>query len=358
MRLPKLSMEWLTRQRSYPTVGVDIGSHTIKMVEYGSSRGRRTVRRVGRARLPQDAIVEGNIRDIVAIADALRLLVDNLQPKQRRATVSIAGYSVIAKRITVPFVDEKEIEMNLLEEAENHVPFEVEDLYLDFHVIGPSTQREQATDIFLAAAKREVVDSFANIIQDAGLTPAVVDVDGYALANSFSDVASQEEGPVALLDIGAQKTVLTVVEGGHSHFSRDMSFGGSLITDAIHEATGMSDQEAERVKIEGTDDKGLAREIAEIFVEICTLWAQEVHQAMDYFGTTVEEGEGPKRLYLSGGSSLIEGLDGIFARETGLEVKRLNPLAQRPLAPSIQQEYVDLFGPQFAIASGLALRTG
>ena len=358
MKLPKISMDWLSRQREHPTVGVDIGSHTIKMVEFGSSGGRRTVRRVGRARLPQDAIVEGNIRDIVAIADTLRALVDNLQPKQRRATVSIAGYSVIAKRITVPYVDEKEIELNLVEEAENHVPFEVEDLYLDFHVIGPSEERDAATDIFLAAAKREVVDSFANIIQDAGLSPAVVDVDAYALVNSFCDLYPDMEEPVFLLDIGAQKTVFTLVSNGNSAFTRDMSFGGGLITEAIQESTGLSVIEAERVKIEGTEDKGLAREIAEICGEICTLWGQEVKQVVDYCVGTLAMETPPGSLYLSGGSSLINGLDALFAKETGLQIKRLNPFADRRLDSVIDKEYLEVFGPQFAIAAGLALRTG
>ncbi len=358
MKLPKISFNWLMRQREHPTVGVDIGSHSIKMVEFAGSGGQRVVRKVGRARLPQDSIVDGNIRDVVAISEALKTLVDNLQPRVKRATVSIAGYSVIAKRISVPYEDEKEIETNLLEEAENHVPFEVEDLYLDFHVIGPATDRGQGTEIFLAAAKREVVDTFANIIQEAGLLPSVVDVDGYALVNSFEDAHPEEEGMVVLIDIGAQKTSLNVVKMGQSLFSRDMSFGGSLITESIQEATGMSLLEAERIKIEGTDDPGLQREVGEICVEICTLWAQEVAQALDFFkGSVAAENEVPSKIYMSGGSSLFKGLDRIFARETGLDVARHNPLADRNLDGSIEKEYIDLLGPQFAIASGLALRT-
>ncbi len=354
MKLPFLPKKWGKRQS--PTLGLDIGSHTIKIVEYSGTGARRRVRRIGRALVPPNSIVDGSIREPEAVAKVLKALLDNLQPKNRRVSTAIAGYSVIVKKISVPYDNEKEIEDNLLLEAENYVPFEIEDVYVDFHILGPTDGREARTDIFLVAAKREVVDEYAALIQEVGLLPSVVDVDAFALGNSFEQ-SYDLNNAITLVDIGAQKTNLSIVYKGESLFARDMAFGGALLTETIKDSTGLSEEEAEKVKIAGSDDEGLQREISSITTEMCKLWAGEIKKALDFHNANSKPEEHPSKLFLSGGSSLFKGLDELFRVEIDMPVTRFNPFVGMEADSNIEREYLNMIAPQLAIASGLALRT-
>ena len=283
-------------------------------------------------------------------------MLDNLQPKNRRVSTAIAGYSVIVKKISVPYDNEKEIEDNLLLEAENYVPFEIEDVYVDFHILGPTDGREAGTDIFLVAAKREVVDEYAALIQEVGLLPSVVDVDAFALGNSFEQ-SYDLNNAITLVDIGAQKTNLSIVYKGESLFARDMAFGGALLTETIKDSTGLSEEEAEKVKIAGSNDEGLQREISSITTEMCKLWAGEIKKALDFHNANSKPEEHPSKLFLSGGSSLFKGLDELFRVEIDMPVTRFNPFVGMEADSNIEREYLNMIAPQLAIASGLALRT-
>ena len=175
------------KKKLRPLIGVDIGSHTLKIVEFSRNGSTLVLRRIGRALVPQNAIQDGAIKDPEALEATLKALIQNLQPKAKRSATSVSGYSVIVKKINVPYGDEREIEDNLIFEAENYVPFEIEEVYLDFNVIGEAktAKGDLESEIFLVAAKREVVDSYAELLQSAGLRPSVIDVDGFALGNAF-----------------------------------------------------------------------------------------------------------------------------------------------------------------------------
>ncbi len=354
MKLPSLPKG--IRKRPKPVLGLDIGSHTIKLVEFVSNGSSRRIKRIGRALLPPKAIMDGSIREPELVIGVLRSLLDNVQPRLRHTATSIAGYSVIVKKVVVPYAEEKEIEDNLLVEAENYVPFEIDEVYIDFFVLKPK-EEDNGTEIFLVAAKKEVVDEYADLIQEVGLVPAVVDVDAFALGNALEGAYGQLSEPVAMVDIGAQKTNLNIVYNGISGFARDMAFGGGLLTEAIQEATGLEYEEAERVKISGTDNKALATEVSQVCDELCRLWAEELKKAIDFYKSNSKPELHPSFLFLSGGAALLKGLDSLLESELGLSVRVFNPWRQMEADESIDKEYLAAVAPQMTIATGLALRT-
>ena len=264
---------------------------------------------------------------------------------------------MIIKKITVPYETERDIEANILFEAENYVPFEIEEVYLDFHIIGeaPTQKGKKGTEIFLVAAKKEVVDSYANIIQNAGLTPAVVDVDGFAIGNAFEGSGVGDQSMV-LLDLGASKATFSIVRGGMPLFTRDMALAGDQLTRAVADASGLSVAEAEEIKGAGTDDPVLANDIGPVIKQTLKEWGQEVKRAIEFFKANSPEEEHPTTLYLSGGCTLMQGIEDVFEDATGLETRKFDPFRQMGKDDHIDKEYLTAVAPQFAIASGLSLR--
>lgn len=355
MKFPSLPKKWGQRQR--PALGLDIGSHSIKIVELSNNGTSPTIRCVGRALVPPRAIVDGSIKEPDKVTDVLKVLLDNLRPKVKYAATSISGYSVIVKKIMVPYQDEGEIESNLIFEAEKYVPFEIEEVYVDFHALDGGHKTSSGTEIFLVAAKREIVDEYAAIIQEVGLSPAVVDVDAFALGNAFEGAFGLLNEPIVLVDVGAQKTNINVVLQGASLFARDMVFGGAQLTESIQEATGLEYVDAERIKIAGSEDVAIMKEVTSVCDELCGAWALELKKAIDFYKANSSTETYPTRLYISGGSAFLKGLDMLFNDIIGLPVKMLNPLHGFTVDYGIEPEYISSVAPQMAIATGLALRS-
>lgn len=358
MKLPSLASGFI-RKTSHPVLGLDIGSHSIKIVELAMGAGKITINKAGRALVPLNAIKDGIIEDKEAVAGVLRLLLDNLAPRLKNAATSIAGYSVIVKKISVPYSDEKDIEENLDIEAENYVPFEITDVYIDFYTLGSSGAEKggmSETEIFLVAAKREIVDSYAALIHDAGLVPVVVDIDAFALSNAFESAYGVSELPVCLIDIGAHKTNLNIVGHGVSLFARDIAMGGAQITEEIQAANGFSFEDAEKIKISGAGDMALMEGISVVINEICAQWGQEIKKILDFHRSNSSEEDWPEHIYLSGGASLMKGVAERISDETGLEVSIFNPFQNVVADKLIDPEYISSIAPQMAIAFGLALR--
>jgi type IV pilus assembly protein PilM len=354
VKFPSLPKKWGQRQR--PTLGLDIGSHSIKIIELSNSGTSHTIRCIGRALVPPQAIVDGSIKEPDKVAEVLKALLANLRPKVKYAATSIAGYSVIVKKIIVPYQDEGEIERNLIFEAEKYVPFEIEDVYVDFYVLDGERKKSSGTEIFLVAAKREIVDEYAVLIQDVGLSPAVVDVDAFALGNAFEGAFGLLAEPTVLVDIGAQKTNLNIILQGKSLFARDIAFGGAQLTEAIQEATGLEYVDAERIKIAGSEDMAIMKEVTPVCKELCSAWAEELKKAIDFYRASSSTEGYPTQLYTSGGSAFLKGLGRLFNDIIGLPVKILNPLHGFAVDHGIEPEYIASVAPQMAIATGLALR--
>jgi len=347
------------------TLGLDIGSHSIKLVELAKEKNAEddhcyTIRKVGRIILPEETVIDGSIVVQDTLKDILINLIKNLKPKYKYAATSIAGYSVIVKKIGVPFVDEKEIEENLIIEAENYVPFEIEDVYIDFHIIGTSSDEKEKlhSEIFLVAAKKEVVDEYANVLQEVGLVPAVVDVDAFALGNAFEISYGDPDEAVVLVDIGASKTNLNIVYHGTSLFTRDMAIGGNQLTEIIAEELHLSNKEAELLKIQGTQDQDIFNKVQHICKDIVQMWADEIKKAIDFYKKGSEQQETiPQHVIISGGCALMKDLDKFLKKELNINVQQFDPWKNIKIDKNINPDYLSSIAPQMVIATGLALRT-
>ena len=355
--MKKSKLTSLFKKKEKSTLGIDLGSHTIKLAEFSGLGGSRSVRRLGRALLPPGVIVDGSIKDQDTVENVLRNLISNCQPKVKRVSTSISGYSVIVKRIHVPYLNEKEIEENLLIEAEKYVPFEIDDVYIDFSVLNKEDAESEGIDMFLVAAKKEIVDVYAGLLEAIGLTPAVIDVDAFAMVNAFEMAFGDVSEPAVLIDIGASETNLNVIQGGMPIFARDMAIGGEQLTEAIQEATGLNRQDAEAAKISGTKDQVLAEEIRQVVVEMADLWLEEIKKAINFFKANAKPEEFPTHVFLSGGCALLMDIEKQFSTGLGIEARKLNPFSSIGHAREIDSAYLDAISPQMVIASGLAMRS-
>ncbi len=355
--MKKFNLQGLFKKNPQATLGVDLGSHTIKIVEFSGNGREKQVRKIGRALLPQGAIVDGSIKDHEAVQEVLERLMENLQPSLKKASTSISGYSVIVKRIHVPYMTEKEIEENLIIESEKYVPFEISDVYIDFSVLKTYEDDNGGSDIFLVAAKKDIVDEYANLLEGVGLTPAVIDVDAFTLVNAFELAFGKVEEPAVLIDIGASKTNLNIVRQGMPIFTRDMTMGGEQLTEAIQEATGLNRDDAEVAKTAGTKDTVLSKEIANVVKEMTHLWTKEIKKAISFFKSSAASEEFPTCVFLSGGTSMLAGIEEYFTDSLGLETRRLNAFTGKTSDKDIDEKYLERISPQMAIASGLAIRS-
>ncbi len=356
-------MQW-TEQ---PTIGLDIGSYSVKMVELSGTSARTpgnqshdlTLRRIGMARVPAGVVSEGSIKEYDTLRDILSSLLTNLQPKNKKVTLSISGYSVLVKKITLAYKTEQEIEDNLAMEAENYIPFDIQDVFMDFHMLKHGGS-DKTTDILLAVAKKDIVNLYANLIQDIGFTPSVIDIDTFALNNALeATVAGKSNATdvVGIIDMGASKANVVITADGELVFMRDMAIGGNQLTEAIAEATGMSFEDAERIKLLGTTDSGLAGEISLVCLDVCQVWVEEIKKALEFYQANTLSSQVLQKIFLIGGAAMLYGLHQKISAVIGVETALLNPFEGFSLDKSINPRYVQAIGPQFAVALGLALRT-
>jgi type IV pilus assembly protein PilM len=338
-------------------LGLDIGSHAVKLVHLASAKGTYRLKHLGICRLPPNVIVEGAIKDPAAVQDAIKSLTANLKTKVKGVATSISGYSVIIKKIELPQMTPEELTENIQVEAEQYIPFNVEDVNIDFQILGSSPEKGDRMEVMLVAAKKEVIEDYSGILRKAGLAPEVIDVDFFALENAFEvNYTAGESGGVALVDIGANKMNINVLKNGVSMFNRDASVGGHQITQDIQDRFGLDYEEAEKIKLGIPSPKVPVQDLEAIFVAAATTWATEVKRAIDFFYATYPD-EMISQVLLSGGSSRLPGLDALLHKDTNIPTALFNPLARIDLDEKIfDREYVDYIAPQMAVAVGLALR--
>jgi type IV pilus assembly protein PilM len=338
-------------------LGLDIGSHAVKLVHLASAKGSYRLKHLGICHLPPNVIVEGAVKDPAAVQDAIRSLTANLKTKVKGVATSISGYSVIIKKIELPQMTPEELTENIQVEAEQYIPFNVEDVNIDFQILGSSAEKGDRMEVMLVAAKKEVIEDYSGILRKSGLAPEVIDVDFFALENAFEvNYAAGESGGVALVDIGANKMNINVLKNGVSMFNRDASVGGHQITQDIQDRFGLDYEEAEKIKLGIPSPKVPVQDLEAIFVAAATTWATEVKRAIDFFYATYPD-EMINQILLSGGSSRLPGLDALLHKDTNIPTALFNPLARIDWDEKIfDREYVDYIAPQMAVAVGLALR--
>ncbi len=354
-------------------VGLDIGSHSIKLAEILDTRKGRFLQSFGVIGLPHNAIVEGSVKEMEIVASAIKKLFQNLKIRNKNIATSISGFSVIVKKISIDRREDSELESSIHEEAEQYIPFDITDVNLDFEVLEyPSagdgeqgTENEEAEksrssdvmDVMLVAAKKDMVEDYVSLLQLAGINPMILDVDAFALQNAFESSVEEPGGCYALINVGAEELGINAIKDGVSIFTRDSSYGGTQITEAIMAKLNVPFEEAERIKLGGSKVDDRKPDLEEIFTNVVSGWGQEIKRALDFLSSTYPD-ESIEKLYLSGGSSRIPGFRKYLELETELPVEELNPFANLQINEKVfDPAYLSYMGPQAAVAVGLALRS-
>ena len=348
MKLPSLSREQLV-------IGVDIGSHAVKVCQLKKGDKAYTVLNVGSTILPEGAVDDGTLNEPEIVASAIDNLFKNLKIKKKKVGFSISGYSVIVKKVNLAVMDEELMEEHILTEAEQYIPFDIQDVYLDFQDLKTGTGENERTDVMLVAAKKDIVDDYLNMLESVGLQATIVDVDGFALENTY-EYNTPKTDNVALVDIGASKMNINIISGGMSMVARDIVVGSRQLTEHIMNHFDIEYEEAEALKLGHIPAEGRQSELEEIFSTVCTQWVLEVKKAIDLYHSNYPDSPLVK-MVLSGGGAKVAGLADYLAQETGLQVELFNPFSNMKVnSKKIDPEYLEIIGPEMAIASGIAIR--
>jgi len=353
--------------KKFSLVGLDIGSRSIKVGEVVETKKGRALKNFGMVDVPPGAIEEGSIKDPETVAPIIRDLFKQSGIKEQNVAISIGGFSIIVKNITVQTMTEDQLQDTIQYEAEQYIPFDISDVNLDFQIIGENEQNPEQMDVILVAAKKEMVDDYINLVQIAKLNPVVLDVDAFALQNIFElnyaeiPVAREGEEPggedsTALIDIGASKTSLNITKGSSSLFMRDVSLGCGQINQKIIALAECTPEEAETLKFSQEPDKISKNDIIEITTSVITDWCTEIRRALDFFYSTYPD-EQIKKIFLSGGGANINEFKELLSEETSTEVETINPFKNLNLENSrLDPSYLEQVAPQAAICMGLAIR--
>jgi len=337
-------------------VGLDIGSRSIKAAQIVDSKRGPMLKHFGIVDIAHGAIEEGTINDPESVAQSIQQLFKSYGIKSSNVAVSIGGYSVIVKKITVQTMAEEQLQETIHFEAEQYIPFDVSDVNLDFQILGENESNPNQMNVFLVAAKKEMVNDYINLVNLAGLNPCIVDVEAFALQNAFESSYDIQDDNIALIDIGASKTSLNILKGSSSVFMRDVSLGCGQINQKIMSLIECTFEEAEQLKYNGNPNRLTPEDLRGIVSSVVADWCTEIRRALDFFYSTYPEDQ-IKRIILSGGGANISEFQQLLATEASAEVEPINPFRNFQLdRKRFDDAYTKQIGPQAAISMGLAMR--
>jgi type IV pilus assembly protein PilM len=337
-------------------VGLDIGSRSIKAAEIVETKQGLSLKRFGIVDIAHGAIEEGTINDPETVAESIKQLFKSYNIKETNVAVSIGGYSVIVKKISVQTMDEEKLQETIHFEAEQYIPFDISDVNLDFQILGESESNPGQMNVFLVAAKKEMVNDYINLVNLAGLNPCIVDVEAFALQNAIEANYDLQNENTALIDIGASKTSLNILKGNSSLFMRDVSLGCGQINQKIMSLIECSFEEAEQLKYGDKPDRLTQEDLKGIISSVVTDWCTEIRRALDFFYSTYPEDQ-IKRIILSGGGANIDEFRELLATEASAEVESINPLKNLKIDKKhFDDAFIKQIAPQAAISMGLAMR--
>lgn len=344
-------------QKKDQLVGLDIGSRSIKAAQISDSKKGRTLERFGTIDIPHGLIEDGVVKDAASVAEAIRQLLKTSRIKEQNVAISVGGYAVIVKKITIPFVPDAQLQETITYQAEQYIPFDISDVNLDFQKLETDGASSGQMDVLLVAAKKEIVNNYVDLVQMAGLTPCIVDVDAFALQNIYeynhSPVTTEN---VALIDVGASKTSLNILKGSVSVFMRDVSMGGSQIDQKIASRVGCSLADAENIKLGGLPEKLSPGDLSGVVSSVVSDWCGEIRRALDFFYST-SPGDQVKNIVLSGGGGNIREFKQLLSVETSAEVTVIDPFAGFYIDEGrLDVEFLKSIAPQASISMGLATR--
>jgi type IV pilus assembly protein PilM len=346
------------KKKSNPLVGIDISATAIKLLELSKSGGRYRVESYAVEPVPANSVVDKNITDMDAVGEAIGKAVKKSGTKLKTAAAAVAGSSVITKVITMPAdLTDSDLENQIEVEADQYIPFPLEEVAMDFEVLGPCADNPERVDVLLAASRSENVDLRVATLEIGGLDAKVVDVEAFALENTIAMLADDQLGGgegqiIAVADIGSSVTTFSVLENLKIIYSREQQFGGAQLTEEIQRRYGLSYEEAALAKRQGGLPDNYSPEVLEPFKDSI---AQQISRAQQFFYSSSSI-TNIDHLVLAGGCASIEGIAELIESKIGLPTIVANPFANMSLASRVPAQILANDAPALMISCGLALR--
>lgn len=344
--------------KSPPLIGIDISSTAVKLLQLSQSGGRFRVEHYAVEPLPPNAVVEKNIVEVEAVGEAIKRAVQRSQTRLRHAAAAVAGSAVITKTIPMPAdLSEEDLEGAIQGEAQQYIPYPLEEVSMDFEVLGPVKDNPEMMNVMLAASRTENVELRVAALDLGGLQAKVVDVEAFCMENAYKLVADQlsvpKDATVAVFDIGATMTTLIVLKNQRSIYTREQVFGGKQLTDEIMRRYGLSYEEAGMAKRQGGLPESYEIEVLEPFKEAMV---QQVSRLLQFFFAGTEYNK-VDQIVLAGGCASIIGIAEMVEEQIGVPTVVANPLAAMTLSNRVQAPAIAQDAPSLMIACGLALRS-
>ncbi|OGA71802.1 MAG: pilus assembly protein PilM [Betaproteobacteria bacterium RIFCSPLOWO2_12_FULL_65_14] len=349
----------LFKPKAPPLFGLDISSSSVKMLEIAEAgKGTYRVERYSIEPLPRDAVVDGNINNLEAVTDAVKRAYKRLATRTKHVAMAVPTGAVISKKIVVAAgLREEELELQVETEANQYIPFALEEVNLDFQSLGPAPSNPEEQEVLIAATRKEKVEDRVAVAESAGLKASVMDVEAFAQQAALGLVVQSLPGGgkdqnVAVVDVGANVMNVTVLRNDQSVYTREQAFGGNQLTQDIVARYGMSPEEAENAKRSGGLPDDFETEVLRPFMENLSM---EVQRALQFFFTSTQY-HSIDHILLAGGSAVIPGLDSIVNTRTQVPTSVANPFASMQTSPRVQLKRLMVDAPSLIVACGLAMR--
>jgi type IV pilus assembly protein PilM len=340
-------------------VGIDISSSAVKVLELSKDGEQHRVERYAVEPLPQNAVVEHAITEVEQVADAVDRAVKRSGTRLKNAAVAVPAANVITKIIKMPAnLTDQDRQTQIEMEADHYIPYPLDEVNLDYQVLGSQEPNAAEVDVIMAACRKEVVDDYLAVIQGRGLTPTVVDIETYAMEHSYELIANHMPGggmekAVAILDVGATTTTINVMHNNRSVYTRHHAFGGRQLTEEIQRRYGLSYEEAGLAKKQGGLPDNYQTDVLRPFMEAM---CQEIMRALQFFYSS-SPFNNVDQLLLAGGCAQIPGIDELVAARIGVPSMVANPFASMSISSRIKPQLLSNDAPSLMIACGLALRS-
>ena len=346
------------KKKSVPVLGIDISSTSVKLLEISKSGNQFKVESYAVASLPPNAVVEKNIAELEAVAETVKMAYDRSRTKLKTAAVAVAGSAVITKLIDMPAgLNDDSMETQITLEADQYIPYPLDEVAIDFEVQRESEKNPDQVEVLLAACRRENVELRADALEMVDITAKVVDVEAYAIERAFELVRShldcEEDSAIAIVDIGATMTTLSVLVDGKTVYTREQLFGGRQLTEEIQRRYGLSLDEAGLAKKQGGLPDDYEPEVLEPFKEAVV---QQVTRSLQFFFSSSQYND-VDHIVLAGGVASMTGLAELIESKLGTPTSVANPFADMSLALRVDATSLSNDAPSLMIACGLALRS-
>jgi len=338
-------------------LGLDIGSNSIKLVEIDRSKKGYQLDFCGLAPLPDGAIVDKSIKKPDLVGNAVNSLRRNSQTRTKTVCTSLAGKAVIIKQVTMPSMTDAQLEKQIQMEAEQYIPFEIKDVYLDFFIMGDRPEKEGQMDVVLVAAKKDHTDEYKDLLTSLNLAPVVIDVDPFALEVMYEFCYPTEQHEVvALVNVGASTMNINILKSGASQYTRDLPLGGDSMTREIMRFFDVDFERAENIKHAASLQNINPRNLRKIFQRSVDYFVSELEKIFDFFSTNVSY-DPIQKIFVSGGASATYGLVSTMESELNVPVEIVDPFRNLRIDEKVfDLNYLNQVGPSMAVAVGLALR--